>query len=194
MDALLLGGALGLSAGLSPGPLLALVLREAVGKGARAGMLAALAPLITDSWAVLLAWWVGGALPVGVLSAVQLVGGLYLLRLGWTGLVAPTGAGPGSAPASSLRAGVIMNLTNPHMYLFWFLVGAPLMHRLGGRAAWFLLGFYLTIVGTKALLAWLAARARSTSLHGFLTRLGDLALLGLGVYLIVTVGLSRGLT
>ena len=194
MEALALGMALGLGAGLSPGPLLALVLREAVQKGARAGMLAALAPLVTDSWAVLLAWWVGVALPPGVLAAVQILGGFYLLRLGWTGLRAPAGGNPGSAPAASLRAAVVMNLTNPHMYLFWFLAGAPLLHRLGVGAGWFLLGFYLTIVGSKVVLAWLAARAHQSPLQGALARLGDLAMLGLGAYLIAAAGLSRGST
>jgi threonine/homoserine/homoserine lactone efflux protein len=193
VEALLLGAALGLSAGLSPGPLLALVLREAVRKGARAGMLAATAPLFSDSGVVALAWWAGGALPDTALGALQLLGGLYLLRLGYAGLRSSPGAPGETAPAAeSLRAAVVMNLTNPHMYLFWFLVGAPLLQRLGAAAGWFLLGFYLTIVGSKAVLAWLAARLhRGTAQHA-LVRLGDLALLGLGLYLIAAAWTSRG--
>ncbi|ADR35780.1 LysE family transporter [Oceanithermus profundus] len=195
MEALLLGAALGLSAGLSPGPLLALVLREAVRKGARAGMLAATAPLLSDSWVVALAWWAGGALPAAALGALQLLGGLYLLRLGYAGLRPAPAAPAEPAPAAeSLRAAVVMNLTNPHMYLFWFLVGAPLLHRLGAGAWGFLLGFYLTIVGSKAVLAWLAARMHRSTVQHALVRLGDLALLGLGLYLIATAWISRGST
>ena len=195
MEALFLGAALGLSAGLSPGPLLALVLREAVRKGARAGMLAATAPLLSDSWVVALAWWAGGALPAAALQALQLLGGLYLLRLGYAGLRPAPSAPAAPAPAAeSLRAAVVMNLTNPHMYLFWFLVGAPLLQRLGAGAWWFLLGFYLTIVGSKVVLAWLAARMHRSGAQQLLVRLGDLALLGLGLYLIVTAWTSRGST
>jgi len=186
VEAFALGAALGLAAGVSPGPLLALVLREAVQKGARAGMLAALAPVVSDSWAVLLAWWLGGALSPAVLRTVQLAGGLYLLQLGLRGLrTAPLKAEAAPA-AASLRAAVVMNLTNPHMYLFWFLVGAPLLHRLGAGAWGFLLGFYLTIVGSKAALAWLAARLHESPLQGPLVRIGDLALAGLGLYLLAT--------
>jgi len=47
MEAFLLGASLGFAAGVSPGPLLAIVLREALRHGAAAGMRAALAPLVT---------------------------------------------------------------------------------------------------------------------------------------------------
>ncbi len=45
---LFMGMVLGLSAGLSPGPLLALVISETVSKGLGAGIRIALAPLVTD--------------------------------------------------------------------------------------------------------------------------------------------------
>jgi threonine/homoserine/homoserine lactone efflux protein len=45
---LFMGMVLGLSAGLSPGPLLALVISETIGLGIRAGIRVALAPLISD--------------------------------------------------------------------------------------------------------------------------------------------------
>ncbi len=184
MEAFFLGAALGLAAGVSPGPLLALVVREAVARGAAAGMLAALAPLITDSWAVYLAWLVGGALPDWLLPLLQTVGGLYLVYLGLTGLRAPPAAEPGGG--GSLRAAVLMNLTNPHMYAFWFLVGAPLLHRLGSGVWAFLAGFYLAIVGSKAAIAWLAARLRHTPLGPAGVTGGNLALAGLGLYLLIS--------
>ena len=186
MEALALGATLGLGAGLGPGPLLALVLREALQKGARAGMLAATAPLVTDSWAIALAWLAGGALPRAFLAALQLLGGLYLLRLGYLGLRTPAATQAAAPAASSLRAAVVMNLTNPHMYLFWFLVGTPLLQRLGAAAWGFLIGFFLTIVGSKAALAWAAARLRRNPAAGALARLGEVALLGLGAYLVVS--------
>ncbi|HGY09501.1 MAG TPA: lysine transporter LysE [Oceanithermus profundus] len=186
MEALALGAALGLGAGLSPGPLLALVLREALQKGARAGVLAAFAPLATDSWAIALAWLVGGTMPRGILAVLQCLGGLYLLRLGYLGLRTPSAAQAATPAVGSLRAAVIMNLTNPHMYLFWFLVGTPILQRLGTAAWGFLIGFFFAIVGSKAALAWVAARLRRNPAAGALARLGEVALLGLGAYLILT--------
>jgi len=185
MEAFLLGAGLGFAAGVSPGPLLAIVLREALRHGAAAGMRAALAPLITDSWAIALAWVAGAALPEAALRGLQLAGGLYLAYLGWTGLRRPARLEVESG-SGSLRAAVLANLTNPHMYLFWFLVGAPLLRRLGAEAWAFLAGFYLLIVGSKMALAWLAARLRRTPLHGPALRLGDGVLLALGLYLVAT--------
>lgn len=42
------GAVLGLSSGLSPGPLLALVISETLRHGVKAGVKVALAPIITD--------------------------------------------------------------------------------------------------------------------------------------------------
>jgi len=187
VEAFVIGASLGLAAGVSPGPLLALVLREAVARGFRAGALAALAPLLTDSWAVLLAWLVGDALPGRLLDALQLAGGVYLLYLGGSGLLRSNVAAAAESGGGSLRAAVLVNLTNPHMYAFWFLVGAPLLHRLGGFAWAFLLGFYLLIVGTKIALAWLAARLGQTPLGPATLKVGDLALLGVGGYLLLAL-------
>jgi len=185
MEAFLLGATLGLAAGISPGPLLALVIREAIHKGAPAGILAATAPLITDSWAVFLAWTLGAALPAWILTFIQMIGGVYLIYLGITGLRAPTSNQKINPSASSLRAAIMMNLANPHMYAFWFLVGAPLLHQLrsGGVGA-FLLGFYLLIVSSKMALAVLAAKLRHTPAGTASAVIGNLALLCIGIYLI----------
>ena len=157
MDALLLGLSLGLAAGLSPGPLLFLVLREAARRGPTAGALAALAPLVTDAPVVAAAWLAAGRLPEGALRLVGLFGGLWLLYSGLKGLLGKASP-PSAAPAESLKAGVLANLANPHMYLFWFAVGTPILASLGSRAVFFLLGFYLTLVGSKVLVALFAGR------------------------------------
>ena len=68
------------------------------------------------------------------------------------------------APARSLAKAVAVNLLNPHPYLFWFSVGAPLLLK-GWRegpaaAALFLTGFYVCLVGSKLLIAALVGRGR----------------------------------
>jgi len=187
MEAFLLGATLGLAAGISPGPLLALVIREAINKGATAGILAATAPLITDSWAVFLAWTLGAALPGWAISLIQIIGGIYIIYLGVIGLRSPISIQDAHDSTGSLRAAVLMNLTNPHMYVFWFLVGAPLLHQLRGSGiSAFLLGFYLLIVGSKMSLAVLAAKLRHTPVGPASALVGNLALIGIGAYLLLT--------
>jgi len=180
VDAFLLGLSLGLAAGLSPGPLLFLVLREATQKGPKAGVLAALAPLLTDAPVVAAAWLLAARLSPEFLRWVGVFGGLWLFYTGVRGLFAPPKKTPAPA-AASLKAGVLANLANPHMYLFWFSVGTPILADLGTRAVFFLLGFYLTLVGSKALLALLAGRLRLSALG----KLADLLLALVGVWLIL---------
>ena len=175
----MLGLSLGLAAGLSPGPLFFLVLREATRKGPRAGVLAALAPLITDAPVVAAAWLLAEGLPKEILRWVGVFGGGWLVYSGLSGLLRPEPKAKGPPEAASLKAGVLANLANPHMYLFWFSVGTPLLAELGPDAIFFLLGFYLTLVGSKVLLALFAGRLPR------LGRLADLLLALAGAWLIL---------
>jgi threonine/homoserine/homoserine lactone efflux protein len=82
---LVLGIVLGLSAGLAPGPVLTLVISETLQHGARAGMMVAIAPLLTDAPLILLTLALLSRLAEldGVLGVLSLVGGGFVLFLGW---------------------------------------------------------------------------------------------------------------
>ncbi|WP_022661443.1 LysE family transporter [Paucidesulfovibrio longus] len=163
------GGVLGLSAGAAPGPLLTLVITETLTSGPRAGIRVALAPLLSDPPIILLCSLLLAELSrfSAVLSAVSLVGGLVVLGLAadtWKATAPLPGAKP--VRSFSLRKGVVTNLLNPHPYLFWLGVGAPLLvrgWRQNGPAdpALFLLCFYVCLVGAKVAIALLTARSRS---------------------------------
>ncbi len=151
MSALLLGLSLGLGAGLSPGPLFALVIRTAVRDGLRAGCLVALSPLLTDVPIILLALVNAQTASASVPAPLALVGGLFVVWLGIDALreapPSPAGEAPleaaGSAGAdgataiaglnrgaAGLRAvlwGAVTNALSPHPWVFWLSVGAPLM-------------------------------------------------------------------
>jgi len=163
----LAGASLGLSAGFSPGPLLSLVLSQTLAHGPREGVKVALAPLLTDAPILLAAWLllsrVSGS--PAVLGLVALAGAALLVRYGWECFQAPPpdAGNPQAAPRSVLR-GVAANFANPHPYLFWATVGAPMLLEAGqagaaGVAA-FLAVFYAAIVGAKVLAAVLAGRFR----------------------------------
>ena len=163
---LLSGILLGLSGGLSPGPLLTLVASETLRHGPRAGIGVALAPLLTDlpiilATVLLLRPLTNQTLP---LALINLGGGLYLVWLGIQGLHFQGAELEPADPANSLRRGVIANFLNPSPYLFWLAVGAPTVldaWREGWPAtATFIVAFYVLLVGSKVLLALALGRAR----------------------------------
>ena len=162
------GMVMGLAAGFSPGPLLALVIGESLRRGTGAGVKVALAPVLSDAPIIVATLWLLSTIGRNqtLLGLISLAGSFYVLRLAWESISAwqfPTGAT--SLPPFSLWKGVLVNLLSPHPYLFWAGVGGPLMTRGFARhdlgAAAFLAGFYLFLVGTKILLAVIVGRSRT---------------------------------
>lgn len=167
MSYALAGAALGLSAGLSPGPLLTLVLSQTLAHGPREGVKVALAPVVTDAPILLAAWLVLSRFShsPAVLGLLSLAGACLLLRYGYECLLAPPpdAADPDKAPRSLLR-GVAANFSNPHPYLFWTTVGMPMLleaAQTGPLAVvLFLAVFYATIIGGKIAAAVVTGRFR----------------------------------
>lgn len=187
------GCVLGLSAGAAPGPLLTLVITETLTYGPRAGIRVALAPVLSDPPIILLCALVLAELSRfhTALALVSLAGGLVVLGLAQDAWRAePPRLGDAPARSFSLRKGVITNVLNPHPYIFWISVGAPLLVR-GWRQhgladpALFLTGFYTGLVGSKVVIALLTARSRAF-LHGrayaLLLKLLALALAAFGIF------------
>lgn len=156
----------GLSAGFSPGPLLALVISQSIRYGVREGAKAAMAPLITDLPIILLCVMVLRQLTDSraVLGLISMAGGLFVLYLA-RGCFRTTRlelADRGEAP-QSLGKGAAVNALNPHPYLFWLTVGGPAV--LGAwaespaRAVAFVAVFSACIVGAKLLVAAVAGRS-----------------------------------
>ena len=181
------GVLLGLSAGLAPGPLLALVLAQSLRYGSREGFKVALAPLLTDCPIILLALLVAAKMAElrPALGVGSLVAGGFVLYLAWDSFrsVRLEPAAVPDQPKSWLK-GIVTNLLNPHPWLFWLTVGAAILARAltrgWPRVAAFLFGFYLMLVGSKMILALVAARSRNL-LAG---RAYRLVIRGLGVLLL----------
>ncbi len=157
----------GLSAGLSPGPLMTLVIAETLKQGIPAGMRIALAPLITDlpiiiATMLLLATFAHTMTFVGIIA---LLGGVFIAWMGYTSLsFSGTGSPTVTSGTSHLRTGVIANLLNPNPYIFWLTVGGPLILKAGQSGllsvAWFLMLFYACLVGAKIVVAVAVGRSR----------------------------------
>ncbi len=194
MPYVLLGLSLGLGAGLAPGPLLALVVQRTLRYGVVSGIRIAVVPLLTDLPIVILAILVVSHLSEIYLHAMMFLGGVFVLWLAFeswreTGEAVMMGDEAPTAQQDFLR-GMVVNFLNPHPYLFWGAVGAPIVIQAGNRnvkyAAGFVIAFYFLLVGSKVVLSivleWF--RRAPSSLYHRLMQFSSLLLLAAGGYMI----------
>jgi threonine/homoserine/homoserine lactone efflux protein len=168
MTALASGVLLGLSAGLSPGPMLALVLAQTLRHGAREGCKVALTPLVTDAPIILVALALASKLAELrlLLGIVSIAGAVFVMYLAWESFwpVRQEVEAAADRPRSWLK-GIVTNLLNPHPWVFWLTVGAAILAKARAQgwpvAAAFLFGFYLLLVGSKVLVALLTGSSRN---------------------------------
>ena len=192
-SALVTGIILGLTAGLTPGPLLTLVIAQTLQYGFREGVLIATAPLITDVPIILVSLFTLAKLAnfEPILGLVALVGSLYIFYLAYETLrTGPVGVSKSEPAAKSLRKGAIINALNPHPYLFWATVGAPLIlraERSESLAPWLFVGsFYLFLIGSKVGIALIVGKFRaflSDKPYIYIMRTLALLLAGLAIFL-----------
>ena len=158
---LLLGAGIGFVSGVSPGPVLTLVIAETLKGGWLRGAAVAAGPLLADGPIIILAVTVMNQLPPTFESAISLVGGVFLLYLALTAAInarqAKLPSGQKLRARGGLVTGLLARVLGPHPYLFWFLVGGPTLiqaQQIGWSAvAAFLFGYYVTIVGSNVGLA-----------------------------------------
>ncbi|WP_239147514.1 LysE family translocator [Paractinoplanes tereljensis] len=188
------GLAIGLAAGISPGPLMVLVITQTLRSGWRAGVLTAAAPLVSDAVVIAGVILVLSALPARALPIMGVIGGGYVI---WSGLETwrearigrmETGAEAGSA-LQALRRAATINVLSPHPWLTWATAMGPLTlttwHRSPPAGAALVTGFYVSLIGAKALLAVLIAGGRNR-----LTDAGYRRSLQAGAILLAVAGLA----
>lgn len=158
--------ALGLPAGVAPGPLLTLVITHTLRHGLRAGALVAAAPLVTDPpIALICVWLLSGTAAAALLPWLSIGGGLFVAWLGIDTIRASTGGARAvQAAPRPLRDGILVNALSPHPYLFWITVGGPLTVRFGaassGAGVAFVALFLVLVVAGKVGLAAIVERSR----------------------------------
>jgi threonine/homoserine/homoserine lactone efflux protein len=193
LERLLLGGGLGLAAGLQPGPMLAFLLARAAAEGWRRTLAACLAPLLSDGPIALVAVLLLSRLGPSFQVVLQGAGGvllLYFAAIGFRQWRRPAGpSSGGSAPRTVVEAAFV-NLLNPNPYLGWSLVLGPTL-----LAAWresavhafaFVLAFYGTMCGTMAAFVLLVGTAGllAPSARRGLALIGTALLAVLGAFLL----------
>ena len=187
------GIALGLFEGIRPGPLLPMVIRETLTGGWYAGARAASAPIFTDGPLIIVSIFLSGwiAEQPSILFVISLLGAGFLV---WFGIdcfriEAPDPDTAQEAVTGSFRRGVITNLLNPNVYVFWFLIGGPLMASAADEEPLapvaYALSFLVTIIIVKMAIALIFDRTRgSMSPRAYKIALG---ICGLGM-----IGFSAG--
>ena len=142
LEFLIAAAVFGLSGGLSPGPLLTLVVSETLARGRNAGLAVSMSPLITDgpviAAAVLLLGRIENSDPA--LGIVSIAGGALLTTYGIAGLRGASlkveEAKTNRGVWASLGKGVSVNFLNPNPYLFWLTIGTPILLR-AHAVSWF---------------------------------------------------------
>jgi len=162
------GTVLGFSAGFAPGPLLTLVISETLQHDVKSGVKVALAPIITDLPIIIVTLFVLSKLSNfhNILGVISLAGGFVILTIGYESIrTKGIELSIREAKPKSLTKGVLANALNPHPYLFWFSVGAPIMTKamslnISALLA-FIISFYSFLVGSKILLAIVTGKSKS---------------------------------
>ncbi len=167
-DYLIAGITLGFIAGISPGPLLVLVITETIKYSRKEGIKMALVPLISDLPIVFFSVLVIYKLSDSdiLLGIISILGAVFLFYLAWENIrVKSINVNIVSEKNRTIRKGVIANFLSPHPYLFWMLVGGPISIKAYNHSLisviLFIAGFYIFIVGTKIIVAILSEKSKN---------------------------------
>jgi threonine/homoserine/homoserine lactone efflux protein len=164
---LLSGIVFGLSGGLTPGPLLTLVISETLKHGAKEGVKISIAPLISDLPIVLCSIYVISNLANinYVIGTIALLGTIFLIYLGYESInFKGIDVNINQIKPQSIRKGIMANFLNPNPYLFWISVGAPTVIKATQvslkAAILFVVFMYLFLVGSKMVTALILGKSR----------------------------------
>jgi threonine/homoserine/homoserine lactone efflux protein len=162
------GTVFGLSGGLTPGPLLTLVLAQSLRHGASEGIKVAVAPLLTDLPIVVTALFLVSKFSDVdiIIGLISLVGAIFLVYLGYhTITFRGTSVDFDKVKPQSFKKGILANVLNPNPYIFWMGIGAPTVIKASETgylgAIGFIVALYFWLVGSKIAVAVLVSRSRN---------------------------------
>ena len=165
---LTMGAVFGLTAGISPGPLLTLVISETLRHNKTEGVKIAVAPLITDIPIVLLTIFILSKMASSdiVLGLISILGGIFIAYLGYDSISSKgIEIDVQNLKPKSIRKGIIVNILSPHPYIFWLMVGAPITvkaYQASPVAAFaFIIAFYVMLIGSKISIALIVDKSRA---------------------------------
>ncbi len=165
----------GLTSGITPGPLLTLVISETLKFNKKEGIKVAIAPLITDLPIILTTMLILSKLLTFnfALGFISILGSIFIGYLAFKNIFYKNNISlelePVEKPAS-LRKGITVNFFNPNPYIFWFTVGTPTVLKAWDVSVYaaflFIAGFYFFIIGSQISVAIIVEKLG----HHFLIR------------------------
>ena len=164
----LAGITLGVVEGIKPGPLLTMVIKETLSGGLRAGAWTAAAPIFTDGPLVIISLFAAGwfATQPMALFVISIVGALFLIKMGIDcfSIDPPIGDELLTDAKGAFQRGILTNLLNPNVYVFWFLIGGPLMASVAEDEPLapiaYALSFLISIILVKTFIAYIFDKTR----------------------------------
>jgi threonine/homoserine/homoserine lactone efflux protein len=168
VESLLFGIIFGLAAGLSPGPLITLVVSETLKNGKKEGIQVAISPLISESPIILFVLVILSSVAGNyiIIGAVSLLGACFLIYLGLSNLTTNAKESrDGLGKDNALLRGVTTNLLNPNAYMFWLTIGGPKIIESVqvhiSATILFMLGFYMMLVGSETAVAIVVDKSKT---------------------------------
>jgi len=165
---ILIGTVFGFSAGISPGPLLTLVITQTLKHGLYDGIKVAIAPIFTDIPIIILSVIVLSRFASIhlFLAVISFAGAAFIFYLAIESIkTGPINIELGKESSHSIRKGILTNALSPHPYIFYLTVAGPLLLK-GSKIniilpILFFCFFLLMLVGTKIFIALLIEKSRS---------------------------------
>lgn len=197
----------GFAAGTSPGPFQSFLISTTLSQGWRRSIIIIFSPLVVDPPIILLMTFLLDQLPGGVLRAIQVAGGLFVLYLAWgTWQSIQKGISLGESNDVDVvegraitrrifRQAAMMNVLSPGPYIFWGSVTGPILiesleQSLLHTTA-FLFAFYGAFLSIMAIIVAIFERVRrideQTTKNILMLTVVVLVVLGLGL---ITQGIS----
>jgi threonine/homoserine/homoserine lactone efflux protein len=149
-----------------PGPFQAYLLSQTVKNGWKSTLPVALAPLLSDGPIIVLVLFVLSRLGQQTLGVIQTVGAGFIFYLAYGAYRSfrevrdnPPRRETGNPSNHGILKGALMNCLNPAPYIFWSVVGGPILLQgfkdANGGGVAFLVGFYGTLIFGFGVLIWL---------------------------------------
>jgi threonine/homoserine/homoserine lactone efflux protein len=166
---LLQGASLGLTASISPGPLLLYLISQSLSGGWKRGVIVAIAPLVSDIPLIIVILVVLDHVPPLLLRLISIVGGIYVIYLAWNLFQSwrqnrSVNLDEKSEFRHNLGRAILVNYLSPGPYMFWTLVNGPLLlqalHISIMHGILFLISFYAMFVGSMIALVSIFSQAQ----------------------------------
>ena len=130
IEFLLPGMAIGIVAALSPGPVMALLVSETMRYGIGGGLRVAVVPIVTDIPVAAVAFLIAKEMGDTSLGLISIAGAIFITHLAYQNFTTKNeDFAQQESASSSLKKAVVVNVLNPHFYIYWFSIATPTFAR-----------------------------------------------------------------